>query len=107
MPENEPTALELEVAATTGAAHALIALAATRAADAVTTPDSEGAEVVWQYAPDVPYVGAAGNPSGTQLLDAYLDCWYEVVHAGLTNDAVAIEATHPDGGWRIRIGVPQ
>lgn len=104
MPETTPTPAELEVAATTGAAHALIALAATRAAGATTTPDAEGAEVVWEHAPDVPYTGAAGSEAGGQLLDAYHDSWYDVVHAALVGDAVAVEFTHLlDGGWQIKV----
>lgn len=99
MPETNPTPADLEVAAATGAAHALIAVAATRAAGAATTPDAEGAEVVWGYAPDVPYEPVHGSETAQQH-DAYMDAWYDVVHATLVHGGVRIEL---DDGWQIKV----
>lgn len=64
-----------------GLLHGATAVATGLALGATMVGDSEGAEVAWEFAPRVPYEGHSRD------LDAYMDGWYEAVHAALTTEA--------------------
>jgi hypothetical protein len=87
----EPSPEVLEAAAVTGAAHALIALATARAASIPLTPDSDGAETLWDHAPQPPH------PAGSREEDAYMDSWYEVAHAALVAGETTLRYSFKSG----------
>lgn len=81
MNTTETTEPTLEDAYQQGRGDARTAHTRAVAAGRTIPTDSDGAEVLWEHAPDIPF------PRGTNLNDAYMDGWYDVAYELITGSA--------------------